>query len=190
MSRRIPARKLEKDFDFFINKLLRATQSLARHYYQVPVAGLEESVYRERVYCYELYHQLQNCLPLKFPYVLAGEVNKAGHPIFHETVGPYKPDFIVHEPRKTSGNLAVVEVKPTITTDTEFREDLRHLRLFLDRVDYFAVVSLVYGEVDDERIRRFVAELDEIFADLRNKRAILLLHKKPGEPARLIFTKP
>jgi hypothetical protein len=63
--------------------LLCASSQLGRHYFQLPVAGsdAEEAEYRERVYCYELYHRWRCHWAEGFPYSLCGEVDKQGHPL-------------------------------------------------------------------------------------------------------------
>ena len=52
----------KSDFDCFMKCLREAGKRMDAHYFQLPVAGSEEPVFRERVYCYELYHQLRNVL--------------------------------------------------------------------------------------------------------------------------------
>jgi hypothetical protein len=156
----------------------------------MPVAELEAPIYRERVYCYELYHQLRSILPCELSYVLAGEVDKKGHPIIHETIGPYKPDFIVHRPGDMRRNLAVVEVKPANTSLAEFKEDLNHLRQFLDEARYFGAISLVYGELRHERLEAFTVEFGRAFENLVDKQSIFMWHEDPREPARIVHAIP
>jgi hypothetical protein len=181
---------MREEFNLFVDVLREATEALDAHYFQVSVAELEDPIYRERVYCYELYHQLRCILPRRFPYVLAGEVDKTGHPIIHAAIGPYKPDLIVHEPGGMAGNLAVVEVKPANTSLAEFQEDLRHLRQFLDGAHYFGAVSLVYGELKDKRYERFRAEFEGIFQGVGEKQCLFLLHEGPGQPAHVVHAIP
>lgn len=182
--------KLKEDFEIFLESLRRATRSLDGHYFQMPVTGLEEPIYRERVYCYELYHQLRRVLPGEFRYFLAGEVDKSGHPIIHKAVGPYKPDLIVHEPGHMERNLAVVEVKAMNTSIAQFREDLDHLRQFLLEAAYFGAIALVYGEPDDERQKLLAAEFERVFGGLADKSAIFIRHENPGQPCRIIHAIP
>ena len=49
-----------------------------------------EPEYRERVYCYEHYNRWRCHWPDGYPYSLAGEIDKHGHPIIR---GAAKPDF-------------------------------------------------------------------------------------------------
>ncbi|MCC6968047.1 MAG: hypothetical protein IT391_17385 [Nitrospira sp.] len=66
----------------FLAALKKATREVPQGYFQLPVAGQTLPIYRERVYCYELYYQLRVALPDDFQFSLAGEVDKSGHPIF------------------------------------------------------------------------------------------------------------
>ena len=170
----------------FVEALLRATGRVKRHYFQLPVAGLEDPIYRERVYCYELYHQLRIGLPADFPYLLNGEVDKNGQPMFRENIGRFKPDFIVHIPGRMTENLVVMEVKAVTAEAGEFREDLDHLRLFLQRAGYYAAISLIYGDgaqgLMEERARGFETH----FQELRDKCALLLWHQHPGQQAQIL----
>lgn len=49
---------MEKDIGTFIQLLNDATKEIEDQYFQLPIDGAD-SVYRERVYAYELYHQLR-----------------------------------------------------------------------------------------------------------------------------------
>src|SRR4030043_1988755 len=98
-----------KDFECFMQCLMKAGEKIEPHYFQIPTAGSDELIYRERVYCYELYHQLRIALGDDFSYKLDGEVDKAGHLSIR---GGKKPDFIVHIPDEMDRNLVVIEVKP------------------------------------------------------------------------------
>ena len=119
---------METDFKQFIECLEKAGSRMDRHYFQLEVAGSEESIYRERVYCYELYHQLRCAIGDSFGYKLDGEVDKAGHPIIRQDLGPKKPDFIVHVPREMNRNLVVIEVKPVTVENNELARDLEKLK--------------------------------------------------------------
>jgi hypothetical protein len=125
--------------------LSAATERIAQDYFHLPVADAD-AVYRERVYCYELYHQLR-CLWEGFPFRLGGEVDKSGSPYFQD--GPYsqaKPDLLVHQPGDMERNLAVLEVKPCDREAGAFKEDLEKLTWFCRYARYFRGVFLVYGD--------------------------------------------
>lgn len=82
--------------------LLSASSQIGREYFQLPVAGAEEPEYRERVYCYELYHRWRCHWFDSFPFSLSGEVDKTGHPLIR---GAPKPDFLVHIPGQMTISL-------------------------------------------------------------------------------------
>jgi hypothetical protein len=118
-------------------------------YVQLPVADAD-SVYRERVYCYELYHQLRSVWN-GFPFSLGGEVDKMKHP-FSEN-GPYataKPDLLVHRPGDMDRNLACVEVKRCSRASGDFRDDLKKLTWFCRNARYHGGIFLVYGLEEGE----------------------------------------
>lgn len=141
---------MEKEFEIFEMMVAAATGRIASIYFQLPVAELEDAIYRERVYCYELYHQLRLDWN-DFDFSLGGEVDKAGHPIFRS--GPYahaKPDLLVHRPGDMECNLACVEVKPCVRPAGELREDLKKLTWFCRNARYYRGMFLVYGVEKNE----------------------------------------
>jgi len=72
----------EKYFRKFQEILQMATQSMDQYYFRIAIANLRGYRFRERVYCYELYHQLRLALKC-FPYTLQGKMDKNNHPIIH-----------------------------------------------------------------------------------------------------------
>ena len=80
-----------------LTQILRdATAAIGKEYFLLPIHGADP-VYRERVYCYELYHQMRLRWPDGCVYRLNGEVDKMGHPYFQDAAAP-KPDLLVHQP--------------------------------------------------------------------------------------------
>jgi hypothetical protein len=160
----------------FLACLAEATVRIPCHYFQFPVAGAEDPIYRERVYSYELYHQLRSLLEAddEFEeYALNGEVNKMGHSI----IRPCAPDFVLHIPGLMT-NLAVLEVKP-INADAEgIQKDKQTLEYFVsNEVGYQCGIELVYGGAERD-LTRFI----RAFAGLPNK-TYLYWHSRPGVPA-------
>ena len=123
--------------------LLDATEEIGPNYFQLPVAGQTDAIYRERVYCYELYHQWRRRWHDGFAYTLGGEIDKSGHPVIR---GGNKPDFLVHVPGNMGGNLLVVEVKPATSSREKMANDLIKLcRFRRTPIDYSHAYFLVYG---------------------------------------------
>jgi hypothetical protein len=185
-----PEGDMEQELNSFEGMIAAASARIGPEYFQLPVAGAD-AVYRERVYCYELYHQLR-CLWDDFPFSLGGEIDKSGQPHFQD--GPYsnaKPDLLVHVPANMDRNLACVEVKPFGRPVTEFTSDLKKLTWFCVHANYHRGIFLVYGgddvesETDGplrEKVQRAVGHGEEI--DLA--RIHIFSHSGIGRPARRI----
>lgn len=164
-----------------------ACSRIGAEYFQLPVADAD-AVYRERVYCYELYHQLRR-LWRGFPFSLGGEVDKEGHPHFED--GPHagaKPDFLVHQPGRMDRNLACVEVKPATSRVATFKEDLRKLTWFHLNARYHGGIFLVYGqnlEIEDwdARVRDKVLRAMRDDAEIDPAAIRVLFHGGPGQAA-------
>lgn len=155
----------QHDFDNFLSLLLAATANIEEHYFQLPVATREDPVYRERVYCYELYHRIREQMPSGYPYKLDGELDKSGHPLIEHAVGGVKPDFLVHERGRMDQNLVAVEVKPVNAARDGLLKDIQTLSRFATNAQYFRAIYLIYGNRGPafrsiaETVRRYLPEM-------------------------------
>ena len=173
---------LEEDFNYFQQCLINATSKIDNQYFKLSVAGAEKTIFRERVYCYELYHQLRCVLGDKFAYKLDGEVDKIAHPIIKNRK---KPDFIVHVPGSMDKNLAVIEVKSVDTSKEEIKSDLEKLKDFLSIPQlYYRAIMLLYG-IDNSKVHYARSEINNFNNDYP-KRILLVWHKHPREPAKVV----
>src|SRR5258708_10818027 len=135
--------------------LQRSTAEIEAGYFQLRVAGGDAPIYRERVYCYELYHQMRLCWPREgCPFVLNGEVDKGGHPILGPKGLGGIPDFLVHRPGDMNGNHAIIEVKAPFARDHQIEIDLHKLTRFTNEVGYERAIYLVYGTEAQELVER------------------------------------
>lgn len=163
------------------------TQRIPAAYFQLSIDG-GGSKYRERVYCYELYHQMRCIWPQGTEYYLNGEVDKAAHPILRKLgAASKKPDLLVHRPGYMEGNHAIIEVKSPTATRKGIEKDLATLSLFRTTVRYERAIYLLYGNdalVTAERVVRVAAGT----ADLAPFE--VWLHEVPGQPARHYLTLP
>lgn len=140
-----------------------ATAAINHNYFHLQIDG-GDPVYRERVYCYELYHQMRLLWPDESSYFLNGEVDKAGHRILQGLGADHvKPDLLVHQPGEMSGNHAVIEVKSSEARPEGIKKDLENLSLFVNTVGYKRAIYLIYGygadEIKIEQIKRMAAEI-------------------------------
>lgn len=160
--------------------LTAATAAIKRGYFHLPIDG-GDPVYRERVYCYELYHQMRSRWP-DSKYVLNGELDKAGHPLLIELgADNKKPDFLVHKPGDMRGNHTIIEVKVAEAANDGIRKDIKTLDRFVRRVNYKRAIYLFFGHAADnaliKRIRSVAEEFDELVP------IELWFHQSVGQPA-------
>jgi hypothetical protein len=128
--------------DEFTDIFTTATATIGPEYFRLPIHG-GDPVYRERVYCYELYHQIRCRWPDHSPHRLNCEVDKASHPYFLDGAAP-KPDFLVHEPG-TGRNYAVLEVKSSRAVEAGVTKDFQTLTRFINEFGYQRAIYLIYG---------------------------------------------
>lgn len=164
-----------------LSELLRsATSAVDATYFHLSVDG-GDPIFRERVYCYELYHQMRTRWPTHLRYVLNGELDKRAHPILRNLgVDHVTPDFLVHTPGEMEGNCAIIEVKHS-TVLGGVRKDLETLDLFMRRVGYKRAIYLLYGrEATPEGLARIEAVATEfpVLAPVE-----VWLHSEVNKPA-------
>lgn len=177
--------------EWFIDLLLATCGAVSDRWFLMPIDREDhDGVYRERVYCYELYHQLrvrtEDSVVAGAPaYVLSGEIDKAG---LNAVIagGTHKPDLVWHVPG-TRLNAVVAEVKTTYRWDSDgIVKDLQTLAAFLTAGDraYKRGVLLMFGPVaDEDLIARRVRELALASDHSALRRANLVWHPSPGDRA-------
>lgn len=163
-----------------------ATAAIEHGYFYLYIDG-GAPIYRERVYCYELYHHMRRLWPADYPYSLNGEVDKRAHPILRKLEAEFHtPDFLVHTPGSMAGNSTIIEVKHALAQAEGIRKDIRTLDLFVSTVGYRRAIYLMYG---DEANERLVERVTRIAHELNARSPIeVWLHAKVGLPAILADT--
>ncbi|MFN1621109.1 hypothetical protein [Vibrio rotiferianus] len=167
--------------------IAKSTSAIGDEYFQLMLDG-GDPVYRERVYCYELYHQMRILWDIDSPFRLNGEVDKAAHPILRELGADHvKPDFLVHTPGDMNGNHAIIEVKHKQASRKGIKKDLESLSLFRLEVGYERAIYLVYGY--DLDIEYWIQKVGTI-ANSYEKLAMIELwvHMGAGSPAIHVAT--
>ena len=164
----------------FTEILQRATVAVPAEYFLLPLHG-GDPVYRERVYCYELYHQLRHLWPADTPYRLNGEVDKRNHPYFLDGNAP-KPDFLVHRPG-TGINYAVVEVKTCQAMAPGIIKDVETLTRFVNDFGYERGIYLLYGG----QVEAVLQSAANIAAEIpHSERVEIWIHTTPGTPTERV----
>ena len=161
--------------------LVLATSKISSNYFLLPIDG-GDPVYRERVYCYELYHQLRCEWDEECKYSLMGEVDKSAHPILKNFgADGFKPDFLIHSPGHMAGNNTIIEVKSEELRGIE--GDLNKLSLFVRDVGYMKAIYLFFGyNLDNKKFRI----IKEAASKIENLAPIeVWFHQSDGHPAEL-----
>ncbi len=170
--------------DKFAGILKAASKKVKAVYFKLQQYEADD-VYRERVYCYELYHQMR-CIWDYDDYILNGEVDKAGHPALKNTaVSNSKPDFLVHFPGDMQRNSIVVEVKSVNATSGTIKTDLANLVEFVNAVGYHRAIFIVYGEgyTNEHWVERVKAAANSVEGHAMIE---LWRHSKCGEEAEFL----
>lgn len=156
-----------------LQALEQASLAIGSSYFLLPISGKDIPIKRERVYCYELYHQLRIALG-NSPLTLTAEPDKRGHPDFPSI----NPDFIFHTPGNHDANMAAVEVECRVSLE-HLIKDMRNLKTMRDR-DYRTLVLLFFAnnQVPWPKLKQAAAE-----ADIRLEEIVVLLHRKAGQAA-------
>ena len=177
--------------DRFIDILSAATARIAPVYCEFPTANQEAAIIRERVYAYELYHQMREPLATDRElgeYMFTGELDKNGHAIIRVPATNLRgwrsciPDFVLHVPGKMDANIAVVEVKPANGAVEGIAKDLETLSYFVtDEVRYRVGVELVYGGND-----RDLEKFTNLFRNANNPKLRVYWHRQGERAQRLV----
>lgn len=172
--------------DWLSNTIIKATSGVTDIYFLLHIHG-RDPIYRERVYCYELYHQMRLAWPKDNKYVINGEVDKSGHQLIRGNgLNNVKPDLLVHTPGDMSGNYAVIEVKPINALSQNILKDLKTLTAFRRHAGYKRGIFLIYGSGNIDAIFEKIID----FSKSQESIDILLIeiwwHQRPGEHATRI----
>lgn len=145
--------------------ILEALKNVDQSYYKIPTTYDLEGIVRERVFCYEFYHQLR-CLAERDSNInikINGEIDKKGHKLFHKD-DRKNPDFVFHIPGTMKGNLIIVEVKGNMDTSEDgCIKDFKTLRIFLEKYQYQIGIFILYNHNLMEFRGEFKNELKKIF---------------------------
>jgi len=143
----------------FLDKLVLSIKNVDENYFQIPTAYEPDGISRERVFCYELYHQFRMILGNDYPFSLHGELDKSGHISFPPELQGI-PDFLLHKPGTHDGNMVIMEVKGRLDPDNIIL-DFRKINRFISHpeIHYQYGVFLIYNFSIENIMNRRVYEL-------------------------------
>lgn len=126
----------------------RASRKVLPEYFKLRIAALAENeVVRERVFCYELYHQMRSDKESKITSTLNGEVDKKGHRLFRKKHWKI-PDFLFHTPGNMDENILIMEVKGELSDGIS--KDFKTLFRFTHSYGYEAGIFYIFNHNMDE----------------------------------------
>lgn len=157
-----------------------ATKAIDPEYFLLERVG-NPPHYRERVYCYEMYHQMRKEFDaLVINLRLNGEVDKGNHS--EKCVKNKKPDFIVHQPGSNEKNYAVIEVKSLKgLRKNSLKKDLETIKCFMASLNYKRGIFLVYGE----NFQRQFLKYEDLFKCEEYGGIEVWIHRSPQKEAYL-----
>lgn len=163
---------------------MEASSEIGPEYFDLPIDG-GDTVFRERVYCYELYHQMRTIWPAQVRYRLNAEVDKGGHPLATNFQSKNsKPDFLVHTPGEMRGNDTIIEVKPVTAKARPIGKDLATLSNFLNEWQYQNAILLFYGT--RENSGDLLNRVRKLMGNDTSPRIEIWHHGKAGQAAKLL----
>ena len=106
---------MDKMVESFIQLIRDALENVGDEYYKLTTTYRTLGVVRERIFCYELYHQMRLIQSTRglTDIQIHGEIDKSEH-VALDSDARKNPDFVFHVPGMMKGNAIVVEVKGKI----------------------------------------------------------------------------
>ncbi len=164
-----------------IEVLKGALSRIEGDYFSVPTASCESKSVRERVFCYELYHQLRSAqedgsLRISPGVQIHGEIDKRGRKDYQRE----NPDFIFHAPGTNESNILVVEVKGTLDDKDGIEGDFDKLLEFVDNHQYQAGAFVLFNHSIENLCQSTREMVEDRCSNSNATRIHVLAIKSPG----------
>jgi hypothetical protein len=172
-------KKAESDMDIIRDLLEKSIKKIRPEYYISN--NRNRPRYRERIFCYELYHQLRSC-PLGL--VTHAEPDKRGHWAIQSK---YNPDIIMHIPGTMKHNNCIIEVKTSDKKEGIFA-DFSKIHTFIQKYNYQIGVFILIGyeaNVLEEIIRKNITELNNILETSSHSKILMVSIKEHGQALKI-----
>lgn len=145
---------MDKMVESFIQLIRDALENVGDEYYKLTTTYRTLGVVRERIFCYELYHQMRLIQSTRglTDIQIHGEIDKSGHVGFDRNARK-NPDFVFHIPGMMQGNAIVVEVKGKIEGNYQegVYKDIVTLSKFTNNKHYYhSGILIIYNYTYDE----------------------------------------
>lgn len=157
-----------------IDIINKAASQVTEDYLNLTTTYEPSGIVRERVFCYELYHQIRLILGNNHKLTLNGEIDKRGHQDF-KAEDRKNPDFVFHIPGQHEGNTIILEVKGNIDTEGIIK-DFETIKTFISSYYYQVGIFLLYNHNLSELLEALGDKLDQfINSEYANQIVIITL---------------
>lgn len=161
--------------ELYLELVKKALQNVESSYFELLTMGKPSVRVRERVFCYELYHQMR-LLKFDGSVMLHAEIDKRGSPPFEDN--PANPDFVFHVPGQMENNTLVMEVKGSLDIDGVCK-DFQTLLDFTEKRAYRKGIFILYRH-----------GFRELKSQIRDRFITEGLNNRPTMSNILVFTMP
>ena len=149
---------MDEKIESFVEMIKGSLDNVGDEYYKITTTYESSGIVRERVFCYELYHQMRSVQSARglTDVQIHGEIDKSGHIAFDRN-SRKNPDFVFHVPGMMKGNAIVVEVKGKIEGNYQegVYKDIVTLSKFTNNKHYYhSGVLIIYNYTYDEFLRK------------------------------------
>ena len=134
-------------------------RNVSKEFFEIEIAEDVKEKRRERVYCYELYHQIRSLQEKNNlnDFTVNAEIDKRGHSIITEN---FNPDIVIHQ-QGDMVNYIVVEVKVTLNAEG-IAKDFNTIITMLKKYYYQYGIFILTGS-SLERFKKYFKE--NVFAN-------------------------
>lgn len=171
---------MEELFNQLLQILIDSIINIENDYFNYRVAGNEDPIERESVYCGELYHQIRIRIN-EFPFSVNIEPDKKRHPYIEEICGAIEPDLVIHKPGRMNyeDNLAVIEIKKSSGNLTKgIIKDVQTINCMTTIENgYYGGIIIVFGHLTGIRKNNLIGRIQENKLDETNKFILMLHHQ-------------
>ena len=145
---------MDEKIESFVEMIKGSLDNVGDEYYKITTTYESSGIVRERVFCYELYHQMRSVQSARglTDVQIHGEIDKSGHIAFDRN-SRKNPDFVFHVPGMMKGKAIVVEVKGKIEGNYQegVYKDIVTLSKFTNNKHYYhSGILIIYNYIYDE----------------------------------------
>ena len=163
---------MDEKIESFVEMIKGSLDNVGDEYYKITTTYESSGIVRERVFCYELYHQMRLVQSERGlnDVQIHGEIDKNGHIAFDRNARK-NPDFVFHVPGMMEGNAIVVEVKGKLegTYQDGICKDIGTLSKFTDNRYYYRLGVLIIYNYNLEEFRK---KMGQFFKEELQKKQI------------------